>query len=262
MLINKSWPTKSILAGAVMLAASGCIHAAEGQSSDSEWSGQFTFGITGFTGNAVMNFINASLEATYNQDFDEDDPVRHKLMGSYAFADYEIPSIDGFEFGTIDMIDNHSVQYQMDYFLGDRSYVSAMGMHYQDKPAGIELFNVIGVEYTHILSQTEGHQLSGTLGVAPFTETEYTDGQVFDGMGGKVSLNFSGQLTDSISLSQTAEVLTTENLTFTTTDTSAEMKLTETVSLQLSNNYKNFSEVPEGFKKSDNISSLNVVLGF
>lgn len=252
---------KPVFVGVVILAVSNAVLAVE-EPSDSNWSGNLTLGLQGFRGNAVMNFINASLEVTYNKDFNADNAYRHTIAGSYSFADYEIPTIDGFEFGTIDMIDNRSASYQMDYFLNDRSYASAMAMHYHDKPAGMEHYNVLGLEYTRFLSKTEGHQFSATVGFAPYVDTEYTDGQTFDGIGGKLGLGFSGQLTDTVSLSQTAELLATEDLTFTTADTALNVQITETITLQLSHNYKNFSKVPAGFKKSDSITGLNVVLNF
>lgn len=211
------------------------------------WSGQASAGLVASTGNAENSSVTVGVNAKYIQQ-----PWRHTIAANVYFAENEGEQT----------AERYALSHKLGYKLSDKSYAFNFLSYDADEFANIDsrIANVIG--YGRNLIATEKHTLDAELGLG-FRQTQFTDGEPdSEETVGHFGLNYSGQLTETTSLTENLLVQGGSDNLYTQSVTALNVAMTEKLSLSLNYTINNNSDVPDGFEKTDTVTSINLVADF
>lgn len=244
-----------IAAISMVLSLSNNVLAQEAQP-NTGWSGLLSIGLNGSDGNNQSTAFNVGLNLVRNANFSAENPYRHNIGATYKFADWEQPNGE-----TVDTRNQQSLQYSLDYAFSDKGYVTGILGYYSDEVAGIDTFHRAGLEYKAIVYSADGHELKVKAGLVQF-DVQYTDDEEISGTGGIAGFDYTGALTDAVTLKLQAETQETSDLVYRIGKAALNYKLTEHTSVALTHNLTFFSDVPEGKDRTDTLTAIELKYTF
>lgn len=218
-----------------------------GEKAPEGWSGQASAGLVASTGNAENSSITVGLDAKYTKQ-----PWRHTITANIYFAENEGER----------SAERYALGHKLDYHLNDKSYVFNFLSYDSDKFANIDSRVADVVGYGRNLVANEKHQLDAELGLG-LRQTKFTNGDPdTEETVGHLGLHYNGKLTKTTSLSEDLQVQGGSDNIYTQSVTGLNVAMTEKLSLGLNYTVNNNSDVPAGFKKTDTVTSVNLVADF
>lgn len=250
------YPVAKMLAVSAIFLSSSNLFAQSGEAPNSGWSTEIGISLGERTGNSDISSADVFLELAHNKDFNERNPYRHVIEGSYAFSDVEVSPGN-----RMDTRNEKYLGYSLDYLLDEKSYVSGVANYYSNSLAGVDELYLLGAEYRRILFESARHQLSAMAGLAQ-VDVRYTDESDIDQFGFMAGVDYALKLTDTLTFKQTAETREIEDLSYRVSYTALEYALNQSTSIALTHDIVYFSRVPEFREKKDTSTSLMLNFNF
>lgn len=223
----------------------------------SGWSGKFAIGLNSLTGNTNTGLANASFDATYASKT----PLTHNVDASASYGDRSA----GRGKDRIETRNTKAAAYKAEYALDNEKKSALIGyLSYEDdNRAKLDSHIMVGAGYSRNLYKDKRHSLSGSIG-AGYLSVKFTDTtEGYDEPAGRVSLAYKLNLTDNISLNEGVVVLASDTNTLIRVNSALRYKLTERVSVALTNKTTNNTFKPvTALDKTDNETGVNLVFNF
>jgi len=219
------------------------------------WSGNLTLGFEHATGTTNSRDVHASLTLEHNKDFQASLPFRHRLRA--AVDTEKTKADDGTETKTRD---KDAISYQLGYFLDPQSHIRATLAYLHDISLKVDAGKVASIEYIRNVLTSSAHQLNLGIGVA-YLDYAYTDTRPeVEEVGGQISYDYTGQLTEDFSLHHEGLLQATADLRYATLDTGISYALTQNMSLSLTHHYSTLSD-DVGNRDDERNSTTHLTIG-
>jgi putative salt-induced outer membrane protein len=211
------------------------------------WSGDAQLGLVSSKGNSDNSSVTAGLTAIYNKR-----RLKHTLTGDVYFAENkDKKTAERFDLG-----------YKFDYAINSKNYMFNFLTYSKDKFSNIDprIADVVG--YGRNLIENEKHILIGDIGLGG-RQTKYADGSAkSNNVVGYLGVHYTGQLSDTTTLTEDLMIQTGKDNTFSSSVTALQVAMTEKLSLSLSYTVRNNTDVSGDAKKTDTVTSINLVSNF
>lgn len=145
-------------------------------------------------------------------------------------------------------------------FGGGNTYVFGGGRYEEDRFSGFDHQGVLDAGIGHKFIDSEKTKLSGQVGVGyKFWETLDTPRDKDGSVAGTAGLDFSHQLTASTSVFNKFGAEVTSDNNFLQNELGVAVKMSDRLALSLGYTVRHNTDPPEGFKKTDTLSTVNLV---
>lgn len=213
-----------------------------------QWSGKGEAGVAIASGNTDTKSANARVAVGYKSDGWEDSA---SLAGNYVRTD-GLTTARRWELGA-----------QTRYNFGAHTFWFGAGRYEQDRFSGFDHQGVISTGVGRKFIDSDITHLAGQVGVGfKFFETIATlvaPASKENELGGVASLNFDHQLTKTTTVYDKFGAEFTSENNFLQNELGLTVKMTDRLALSLAYAVRHNTDPPPGFKKTDTLSTLNLV---
>ena len=214
---------------------------------EGEWSGTGEFGLAIAKGNSDNRTLNAKLGLAI-----ETDKWTHALGAALLYGES-----DGDESAR-----RYEVFGTTGYRLGERSYLSGSTRQQRDRFAGDEYQWTAAGGYGYEAIHNEATKLVFEIG-GGYRWSKLQGVRVHTSEGiGRGFMNFRHAFNDNTSVYDTLLIEAGSKNTFVRNDVGVMVKMSEALALKAGIEIRHNTEVPEGRKKTDTLTTVNVVYGF
>ena len=255
-----NWPVKlcSIAAGTLLL--SGQVLSA---AASDAWSGNFSIGFNNVAGNKDSNDLSVALKLAHNEKFQKHSPYRHTFEVNAEVEKTKTTEPNGQEI-TDKTRDNKSAIYTLGYFLDQQSYLEGDLQYAQDQILGMEEFKAVGAEYNRKVVDNPTHKFLVGVGLM-YADLEYTDAskERDKGIGGKLSYDYTGKLTNTVSFTQNTLLQAMSGVKYAVVDSGLSYALTKNMSINLNHKVTYLSKPISGnSEKASNVTDVKLKVDF
>jgi putative salt-induced outer membrane protein len=213
-----------------------------------QWTGKGEAGVAIASGNTDTKSANARVAVGYKSDAWEDSAT---LAGNYVRTD-GLTTARRWELGA-----------QTRYNFGAHTFWFGAGRYEQDRFSGFDHQGVISTGVGRKFIDSDTTHLAGQVGVGfKFFETIATlaaPASKETELGGVASLNFDHQLTKTTTVYDKFGAEFTSDNNFLQNELGLTVKMTDRLALSLAYAVRHNTDPPVGFKKTDTLSTLNLV---
>lgn len=237
---------KIAVAGSMLL-ASYSVFAQDEEAPEYGWTGIGEFGLVNTTGNTESTALNLKLEFVKTSE-----NWRHRFTGAALMTENN------------DVKDNerYSLEAQSDRKLSDVSYVFGTLRWETDKFGAYDPQQSAVVGYGRQLIKTDTHELKGEIGAGYRKLEDRVTGETSSDAIVRFLLDDSWQVLPSTLWTNRLLVESGSDNTFTQFKTAAAVAMTNAFALKLGLEVRNNSTVPAGTKKTDTVTTINLVYNF
>jgi putative salt-induced outer membrane protein len=232
---------------AALLLAPVSLRAEDNDTPDYGWAGKGELGLVASSGNSDTRSLNMALEFTY-----EAEKWRQRLAAGAIYAEN-----DGDK-----TANRYDLGAQSDYKLSTKSYLFGAARYENDDFSAFEDQTTVTFGYGRQLLDSARHQLKVEAGAGYRTATVAASGESEDGVVFRGLLDWAWQLTSSTSLDERYLVESGSDNTYMQNDLGLSVAINSRLALKLGYQVRNNSDVPPGVKKTDTLTSANVVYHF
>lgn len=236
--------------------AAGCTFAQE-EEDPLGWSGEGQFGLVAARGNTDADTLNIGVGAQYNT------PLWRYKMGLAALRSEENGETNAERFELFG---------QADRKLTEISYVFVKARYLDDSFGSFATQTTLGGGYGRELINTEAHKLNGEVGLG-YRISEpcilaAENGECLaegDSDGEAVvigSLGYTWQISDNTSFTDKLSVEVGSDNTFAVNDAALNVKMNDSLALQLGWSVRHNTDVSPGTKNTDTLTTMSLVYGF
>ncbi len=222
------------------------------------WTGTGELGLALSRGNARSESVNAKL--AFGR---EDEHWKHGFHASALRAKGEVTGDfdgDGVEEERYELSANrYEVGASSAYKFGPRDYVVGTGRYENDDFSPYDYQAVASVGYGHKFIDSERTQLNTEVGPGLRRARDAETGEVDSGVVGRGLLDFKHQLTDNTSIYDAFLVESGSDNTFLQNDIGIVVAMNDRFALKASLQARYNSEVEPGTKKTDTLTTINLV---
>jgi putative salt-induced outer membrane protein len=211
------------------------------------WSGKGELGLVSASGNSDNRSLNLAMEFIY-----EAEKWRHRLSGGAIYAeDNGKKTANRYDLGA-----------QSDYKLSEKSYVFGAARYENDDFSAFEDQTTVTFGYGRHLLDNARHKLKVEAGAGYRTASVASTGKSEDGVIFRGLLDWAWQLTASTSLGERYLVESGSDNTYMQNDLGLTVAINSRLALKMGYQVRNNSDVPAGVKKTDTLTSANLVYHF
>jgi putative salt-induced outer membrane protein len=211
------------------------------------WSGKGELGVVVASGNTDTTNANAKLDLAYKTG-------AWKHAGGFQLLQ---ASSDG-----NDTADRWEARWQTDYSLSDHSYLFGALRYEQDRFSSYDWQDSISVGYGHRFIDSDRTKLRGQIGLG-YREFKLADtGEKGNDIIARGDVYWETQLTETTKIVDTFSVEAGEENTFLSNNIALVLKINGNLGLSLAYDVRHNTDVTPDRKKTDTITTVNLVYGF
>lgn len=224
-----------------------CLTAAADEAPEYGWSGKGELGLVSTSGNTDTRSLNLALEFIYNSA-----TWRHRLAAGVIYAeDSGETTAERYDFGA-----------QSDYKLSKRSYVFGALRYEKDEFSEYEDQTTLSFGYGRQLLDNKIHKLKAEAGLGYRTSDLQATGESEQDLIARGLVDWLWQLTASTALTDRLLVEAGRDNTFVQNDLGVSVAINSRFALKVGFQVRHNTDVSEGIKKTDTLTSANLVYKF
>lgn len=152
--------------------------------------------------------------------------------------------------------------YQLDYYLGKRSYVYGLTAYEDDRFSGFDYRLLVSAGIGYRLLDGESYFLDVEAGPTGRRSKDAITGDEQGELGGRLNAILEWAVMDNIVFENQASALVMDDSTTINTSTGFKIGITDSLSGRVKFDYEHNSEVPVGRKKSSTKTGVTLIYGF
>lgn len=152
--------------------------------------------------------------------------------------------------------------YQLDYYLGNRSYVYGLTAYEDDRFSGFDYRLLVSAGIGYRLLDGQSYFLDVEAGPTGRRSKDAVTGTEQGELGGRLNAVLEWAVVDNIVFENQASALVMDDSTTINTSTGVKIGITDSLSGRVRFDYEHNSEVPVGRKKSSTKTGVTLIYGF